>query len=373
MEGQEQSQSPERAASGADQPAPQPAPPVEERRVAFEFTGSGTEYFRVWIVNLALTVATLGVYSAWAKVRRLRYLYGNTRLDGHAFEYHGTPRAILRGRLLAVAAIGLYALTRRFAPLAAGALYLVFLGLLPWIVVKARQFALRVTSWRGIRFNFESGYANAAGVFLLGPLLLLLSLGLMFPWFIRRQYRWLIDRSSFGATSFVTDTRLGPYVKAAAGALGLMFVLGFATALAIGGLTAGYRRGAGGATDPGTIMRMVALSYAVFVPGMFMLRAYWRSRVLNYTLGQTAIGPHRLACALQARRLGFIYVTNLLGIVLTLGLATPWAVVRAYRYQVESTSVHLHGSADEFIAAQAAVPGAAAQELGELLDVDLGL
>jgi len=41
-----------------------------ERRFPVEFTAGAGEYFRIWIVNLALTIVTLGVYSAWAKVRR---------------------------------------------------------------------------------------------------------------------------------------------------------------------------------------------------------------------------------------------------------------------------------------------------------------
>ena len=48
----------------------------------FEFTGSGSEYFKIWIVNVLLTIVTLGIYSAWAKVRRLRYFYNNTRFAG---------------------------------------------------------------------------------------------------------------------------------------------------------------------------------------------------------------------------------------------------------------------------------------------------
>src|SRR6187402_3726843 len=70
----------------------------------FEFRATGGEYFRIWIVNLLLTIVTLGIYSAWAKVRRLRYFYGSTLLDGHSFEYHATPMAILKGRLLVFAA-----------------------------------------------------------------------------------------------------------------------------------------------------------------------------------------------------------------------------------------------------------------------------
>ena len=66
------------------------------REEAFTFTGSGSEYFRIWIVNLILSVVTLGIYSAWAKVRRLEYFYRNTRVAGASFDYHGRPLAILK-------------------------------------------------------------------------------------------------------------------------------------------------------------------------------------------------------------------------------------------------------------------------------------
>ena len=75
--------------------APPPLPPLVPMEPAetlpnisprpFRFTGSGGEYFRIWIVNLLLSVLTLGIYSAWAKVRRLRYFYGHTSVDGGAF------------------------------------------------------------------------------------------------------------------------------------------------------------------------------------------------------------------------------------------------------------------------------------------------
>jgi len=44
----------------------------EAYRLPIEFTGSGSEYFRIWIVNLLLMFVTLGSYYPWAKVRRLR-------------------------------------------------------------------------------------------------------------------------------------------------------------------------------------------------------------------------------------------------------------------------------------------------------------
>ena len=42
------------------------APTPQPRELDFRFTGKTGEYFRIWIVNLALTILTLGIYSAWA-------------------------------------------------------------------------------------------------------------------------------------------------------------------------------------------------------------------------------------------------------------------------------------------------------------------
>jgi len=57
------------------------SPPAEQnedqpsRPLGFEFRGDGMEYFKIWIVNILLTILTLGIYSAWATVRNNRYFY----------------------------------------------------------------------------------------------------------------------------------------------------------------------------------------------------------------------------------------------------------------------------------------------------------
>jgi uncharacterized membrane protein YjgN (DUF898 family) len=55
---------------------------------AMRFTGTGAEYFGIWIVNLLLTIVTVGIYSSWAKVRRLQYFYRHTELAGSSFDFH---------------------------------------------------------------------------------------------------------------------------------------------------------------------------------------------------------------------------------------------------------------------------------------------
>ena len=81
------------------------------------FAATAAEYFRIWIVNLLLTIVTLGIYSAWAKVRRLRYFYGNTFVDGQSFEYHGQPLAILKGRLIVVAGYVVFLISSKMFPI----------------------------------------------------------------------------------------------------------------------------------------------------------------------------------------------------------------------------------------------------------------
>ena len=99
----------------------------------FQFTGTGGEYFRIWIVNLLLTVLTLGIYSAWAKVRRMRYFYGSTRLAGSAFEYHGKPLQILKGRLIAVGVVVVLSVLTTIWPLTNVLFVLLILFGTPWI------------------------------------------------------------------------------------------------------------------------------------------------------------------------------------------------------------------------------------------------
>ena len=81
----------------------------------FDFRGNARDYFRIWIVNVALSIVTLGIYSAWATVRTRRYMYANTVLADSPFDYQANPVAILRGRLLSGAFLAAYVLAGYFS------------------------------------------------------------------------------------------------------------------------------------------------------------------------------------------------------------------------------------------------------------------
>src|SRR5437868_10838283 len=107
----------------------------------FDFRGSGGEFFRIWIVNIVLTVLTLGIYSAWAKVRTTRYFYGNTSLAEHPFDYHASPVRILIGRLIAIGLLVGYSVSAAISPLLVIPWAIFFLFATPWLVVSSLRFA----------------------------------------------------------------------------------------------------------------------------------------------------------------------------------------------------------------------------------------
>src|SRR5256885_5608672 len=137
-----------------------------ERRLEIRFTGSGSEYFRIWIVNLLLTIVTLSLYHPWAKVRRLRYFYGNTLVGGQPLDFHGNPLAMLRGYLLVGALVVLYSVAGHFSPTAGLFAFVVIAALWPALLKSSMQFRLANTSWRGLRFAFRGSPGGAAAALL---------------------------------------------------------------------------------------------------------------------------------------------------------------------------------------------------------------
>ena len=63
------------------------APDIEA--FPLEFSGSGGEFFRVWIVNLLLTILTLGFYTPFARRRTAQYFYSHTLVGEQPAGVHG--------------------------------------------------------------------------------------------------------------------------------------------------------------------------------------------------------------------------------------------------------------------------------------------
>ncbi|AXA92596.1 YjgN family protein [Massilia sp. YMA4] len=350
-----------------------PAAPREER---IEFTATGSEYFRIWIVNLLLTIVTLGIYSAWAKVRRNQYFYASTRLAGSSFEYHGKPLAILRGRVVGVVLLGSYQLALRYHPPTAGIVLILIAGLMPWLIWKSLQFALHNSSYRGVRFGFRGSWKGAYLHYLGLPLLSGLTLGLLYPFVHQRVKRFQHSESRFGATHFTFDAPVGKFYKAY-GVLLLLLVLGSAVAIAIvAALAGGFSALNGGSTD---ILVRAGQTLVVFV-GFFGWYAYllcvlWAFMAVlqNLIWNHTQLGPHRFRSTMKWTSLAGLYITNTLAIICTLGLFIPFAHVRALKYRLESTALVVAGSLDDVVAAKGGDVNSVGESVADLAGIDLAL
>lgn len=158
--------------------APHHPPAQSVQRFRVRFTGSGSEYLRIWIVNLLLTVLTAGLYHPWARARQLRYFCSNTLVASHALGFHGEPRKMARGWWLGTALLltcAALAWWSRPAGMVAG---LLLLALWPAFHQAGLQSRLAHTSWRGLRFAFAGGpkeaYLPWAAPFLILACLLML-------------------------------------------------------------------------------------------------------------------------------------------------------------------------------------------------------
>ena len=349
-----------------DRHASEPAPSSGTEVHRFVFSGSGGEYFRLWVVNLALTIATLGIYSAWAKVRRERYFHGHTSLAGGTFGYHGDPRAILKGRAIAALLFVSYGAVSRTFPVWGGLAGLVLFALLPYLRVKSMAFRLRMTSWRGLRFHFREDFRKAYGAYVGWTTLASLTLGLLLPAALRVRARFLVTHSQYGATPFEFESRLRPYVMVCLAMVG-MFLATFLT-LILGSFAFRILPQAG---TPSPLLQMLPLIVVLLV--MVPASGIFVAMLTNATCNGTHIGPHRLHSTLRPGRMAWLQFTNLLGIVCTLGLYAPWARVRLTRYRLTNLTLETRGSLDEFVAAQGSRTGATGEAIGEVFDVDFGI
>lgn len=354
-----------------------------ERELDLQFRGNAHEYFRVWAVNLCLTLLTLGIFSAWAKVRKKRYFYAHTTLDHTPFQYLGEPLPILKGRLIAVALFLLYYGSNHF--LTALLPYVLTAGVLlaPWVVVRSAAFNARYSAYRNMTFRFEGRYRDAVfALYWLGliPLLVVGTIfgwwgnmligaavysvfGLLFPWWMRRLKHFLITHSAFGGENGELSATGRQFFR-------VYFMAGLVVML-FGALTAGLATALFG--------NFKLSQYAFILPaipvyvGYVLAYAYIQAHNSNLVWNHTRLGPLRFKSSLTARGLAGLYIGNALAIVASVGLLTPWAVVRTLKYRAERMQVFLDGNFAAFHAMDSGAVRAAGAELGEFFNVDLSL
>ena len=380
------------------------------RNLNFEFNGNAGEYFKIWIVNIALSILTLGIYSAWAKVRTNRYFYGNTTLDGSSFEYLAEPMTILKGRLIVVGFIILYALTTQFIPMLEIAFFIIYMLALPWMVIKSMQFNARNSAYRNIRFNFDGKIREAISVFIGLPIFCLLTLGFGIPYFIKRIKQFSIEHSYFGKSKFDFNASAGNFYEIYVKAFLVPMVLGMMITIIVSAYVKHIERPQ--LQTPPQVMQMEKINIeqepeqqivnnqqlpnvnaqsnvpaapdeaAIFISVIMaiatmaiyiLIGVYIQTCTANLVLCSTTLNTHKLESRLRVRNMFYIFVTNMFAAIISLGMLIPWCQIRLARYRFENMALITDGSIDNFIADEQNDVKATAGEFTDAFDLDLGL
>ena len=369
------------------------------------FTGSGSEYFRIWIVNLLLMLITLGIYFPWAKVRKLRYFYGNTLVGGEPLGFHGDPKKMFKGYALVAVLFGCYSAAGKFSPGAGFVALLVIAALWPALLKSSLQFRLANTSWRGLRFRFTGSLADAykaalplfvPGALIVGAsaivstnpgtqtqwgiviALLGLCSMLLAPWLFWKLKNYQHSHYALGAEQTRFSASIWSFYKLSLKVigvyLGLVIAVGIVFALALWFVGGVPTMSASGKADPKTM----ALAFFWIVPFAFILfvglNAYSVARTQDLLWNHTASEHAQFESRLRFRSLFWLNIKNWLLTALTLGLYWPFAVVATRRLRLKAASIALTLDLDRLMADSSSNAGdAAGDAAGDFFGFDIGL
>ncbi|MFC3030920.1 YjgN family protein [Pseudoalteromonas fenneropenaei] len=338
---------------------------TSSRVVPVKFTGDAATYFRLWIVNIFLTIITLGVYSAWATVRNKRYFYGNTSIEGHRFEYLATPLQILKGRALAVGFFAIYLLSAHFMPLLGAVFALALVVLTPWMVNQGLSFNMRMTRYRNVHFSFRGNYSEAFINFVVLPFVSLFTLYLLLPYVIKRIDSYIHNNIQYGNRAFNVELSGGEYYKTVL----LCFLVCIALLLAIG--VVGFAA-FGNLQNSGFMLPvfLFAFNFAFvsFIAGLY------QGRIRNHIFNHAQIdNVGYLGSRIEPLDYALLLLTNALAIVFTCGLAYPWAKVRKAHFLAEHSCLELVGDLNHIVDIEQQQQSAFADEAANLFDVDVSL
>jgi uncharacterized membrane protein YjgN (DUF898 family) len=378
-----------------------PSPDPLYTYASFDFRGETREYFRIWIVNIALTIVTLGIYSAWAKVRTNRYIYANTYLNDSNFEYLAKPERILVGRLIVAAFYGLFFLFSNYLGMQNVALGILGIALLlsPWLIRQAISFRLRNTSYRNIPFRY-TGTTGQFYLFFGGYALVLVAIFLLF--FVAPEFGFVgllgllliyprayvdfkkltIGLTRYGSGEFAFEGAIKPvygiyfqlwgYNLILGLIIGLISGIGFYLSSFFGDMET-LTHFLKNSVSPEIMTLAISAGVGlIYLPLVFANKGLSDALHGNYVRDNTLLGSGRFKGTFTPLTLAWIEASNIVVTLFSIGLLHPWAKMRSIRYKLKHTRFAC-GDYDQFLSSGYERGSALGEETMDFFDIDIGL
>lgn len=307
-----------------------------------KFYGDGAKYFGILIVNLLLTIITLGLYYPWARAKNLQYIYGETEFAGSRFTFHGTGKEMFKGFVKAIAIVFVLVLVSQLGTIS-GSKLLAILGsliylfgillLIPLAIHGGLRYRMSRTSWRGIHFGYRGNLRELFGICVKGILLSVFTLGIYSSWFHCNLRKYLESNIRLGNCKFSFEGEGGD--------LFLINLKGF--------------------------------FFTIFTLGIYLL---WYFRNLNhFSINNSRLEQDGNVFSFKSNLTpGDIFITGIINyflIVFTLGIGTPWAVLRQMRMVIDNVELEGAFNPDAVIQTEENYSDATGDDLLSMLDVGL--
>lgn len=369
--------------------APAMPPGVDKHRVTF--TGSGGDYFKLWLSNLLLTIVTLGIYTPWARRRRVQYFFRNTEVGPDPLDFTASSRSMVTSFILvALVYVLIQVMSSQGLSTAVGGVTLVIAAATPWLWRSAVRFRLGNTTWRGLPFVFHATTRETytAAWPLLGGAALIAVLALVLPsilpsapaiptatgpikaaapgpmsWLgglgvtvlvgmilIRLRFNFLhlrMTRTSLGGQMGAFKAGFAEFLKVGVICIGIGLLV-YAALIGTIGVFSASLIGFGRGMDRGSIVVLLIILVLFLIPLLLMpasiAMAAWEAMVFRTVWSNAGLSNMaRSKCNLNTRAFVWLRAKNVLLTLVTLGLYRPFAAVNEYRMKVDSVRIFTRG------------------------------
>lgn len=320
------------------------------------YDGRIGELYRIFLINILLTIVTLGIWRFWGETRMRRYVWSRTSSFGQRFEYDGTGGQLFVGFMLAVLLfVSLFGATTLVAYL----LVLVFpdvgesLAIIPGILfmitvvtlalgapLAAQRHRLSHTTWGSIRGGVKGSMLSYGLRSLSYVILTIVTAYQMGPWAKMRMYERMTNATFFGNQHFSASTRARDiYVRFLMAFVGILALVGavygtlyFLTQPVIALMIQAKddpqaTRQAILFLVPGLIVGSLIVSFGSALIGATFVAAYFR-----HIAGHTRFGALQFSSQITGMAVLRFMLGNLAILVFTLGIGIPVVIHRNLRF-----------------------------------------
>jgi len=348
----------------------------KEERCAF--TGTGDGYAKVFFVNLAFNILTLGFYTPWAKVRRLKYFHHHTVLAGSPFEYTADPWPIFKGRLIVLGLAIVFSLFSA-VPILNVLLYVALIAIVPRLLLQTYRFRARYSEYRGLKFHFNGTTWEVFLYSMLYRFLAILPFGLLVPAARAAERRYLMGELQFGTSHFKARTTAGDFwrVYLISMALGLLAFVPVSAILVARMLAGSFFESASDESlsviflsNVGAIL-LAAFGILFYIGILSVVNPVFHTLVARATWNGATVGDATVTYTPETLAIIRIALGNAALTIVTLGLAHPWCVVRLLKYKMSCLSVASAAGLESFVGVRREEVRALGDQASDVLDMDL--